>query len=428
MFKRKTLFILGAGASVPYGYPTGQKLIADIISDIENDHIFLPHPKNPPPIMGKLLDIEYYRDAIADIDTENLDIVYGKDVAGMSTLEVLDRKSNKTFFVQKLSKIKQLKQLQEDLEYFDPVSIDIFLSLNPLHAKWGKMMIVYSLLKREGKEKFKRNFCDDNWYGYFLNDILAGCADDPQKILSENDFRIVTFNYDVSLDYYLYSRLKVIESLNKAGIDYWKNIEKNGRIMHVYGQLAGDDELGNYGALNSNESKSSMPQEITPNRNKKPINYELETKRFLKACKNKDKIYLMHEERNGKNDNEDAEKTRKHYEKIKMFVSEAEEIIIIGFGFDRDNLDNIGLPNTFEGWINFSKGKIIKYLNYNNEMTGIPRQFEDIGRFVHIRNGNACAMNYTNKSFERAQSKTIICSTTNKIVTAYNNDFKSYLY
>ncbi len=41
MYNRKIVFILGAGASCSYGYPTGEGLLDDIIANIENDKIFV---------------------------------------------------------------------------------------------------------------------------------------------------------------------------------------------------------------------------------------------------------------------------------------------------------------------------------------------------------------------------------------------------
>ena len=41
MYNRKIVFILGAGASCSYGYPTGEGLIQDIIANIKNDEIFV---------------------------------------------------------------------------------------------------------------------------------------------------------------------------------------------------------------------------------------------------------------------------------------------------------------------------------------------------------------------------------------------------
>lgn len=43
MFHKKTVLILGAGASKPYGYPIGRELISGIIEIIENDKIFRPN-------------------------------------------------------------------------------------------------------------------------------------------------------------------------------------------------------------------------------------------------------------------------------------------------------------------------------------------------------------------------------------------------
>ncbi|KTC84243.1 MULTISPECIES: hypothetical protein [Legionella] len=42
MFKQNTVFVLGAGASYPYGFPLGKDLMIEIIQNIENDSIYLP--------------------------------------------------------------------------------------------------------------------------------------------------------------------------------------------------------------------------------------------------------------------------------------------------------------------------------------------------------------------------------------------------
>ncbi len=46
MFKKETVFILGAGASKPYGYPLGSDLIKEIIANIDNDCIYIPKIQN----------------------------------------------------------------------------------------------------------------------------------------------------------------------------------------------------------------------------------------------------------------------------------------------------------------------------------------------------------------------------------------------
>lgn len=44
MIRRKTVFVLGAGASYPYGFPTGESLVDEIIASVSADqtpHAFL---------------------------------------------------------------------------------------------------------------------------------------------------------------------------------------------------------------------------------------------------------------------------------------------------------------------------------------------------------------------------------------------------
>ena len=45
MFKKNTVFVLGAGASKPYGYPIGSELIDDIINDLKDDSLYVSPSK-----------------------------------------------------------------------------------------------------------------------------------------------------------------------------------------------------------------------------------------------------------------------------------------------------------------------------------------------------------------------------------------------
>lgn len=64
MFYENTVFILGAGASFPYGYPTGKGLIQKIKHSIKNDKIILLH--NEP------FSKSCFKDLMAYLDNFNL--------------------------------------------------------------------------------------------------------------------------------------------------------------------------------------------------------------------------------------------------------------------------------------------------------------------------------------------------------------------
>ncbi len=100
-------------------------------------------------------------------------------------------------------------------------------------------MIVYCLLKCEDTSKFQfKNKTNsegdnhDNWYRYLLNDIISGCENNPSNI-NNNKLKIVTFNYDMSLDFYLYEKIQSIEVFKGDIGDEFISRMLNEGITHV---------------------------------------------------------------------------------------------------------------------------------------------------------------------------------------------------
>lgn len=91
-------------------------------------------------------------------------------------------------------------------------------------------------------------------------------------------------------------------------------------------------------------------------------------------------------------------------------VSNAKEIIIIGFGFDRTNLDMLGFPKGAEAkdMSVLFENKTIRILNYNGQMTTLEEQREVIR--------------------QRVSTADIKISTNKKISLAYQNDFKTQFH
>jgi|FLOH01.1.fsa_nt_gi hypothetical protein len=175
MFTKETVLILGAGASTDLGYPIGKKLVSDIIQSLK-----------PPKVN------------------------YSEEILS--------------------------KKFLTSLEDFQPLSIDFFLSLHKEYADLGKEKIAQRILNHQRSSLTSRNF-DESWYRYLLTEILRGCEDGKQKNLTNNKLTIITFNYDVSLEYFLYSRLKHMKYFENHKKEMNDFLESNLEIIHVYGSV-----------------------------------------------------------------------------------------------------------------------------------------------------------------------------------------------
>jgi hypothetical protein len=183
MIETRTVLILGAGASIPYGYPSG--------SDLKNY------------IIGLLTNIQSH---YSWIDKSNI------------PKEKIDN------FIVKL-------------ERSDAPSIDIFLENqnNKTFTEIGKKAIVNVISDSENPYILANpTFNDgdnDHWYQYFGRKLLRG---DIEEITS--NISIVTFNYDRSLETYLIRALA-----NNYGeiYDYSDSARVIDKIpiIHMYGEL-----------------------------------------------------------------------------------------------------------------------------------------------------------------------------------------------
>jgi len=211
MFERSTLLILGAGASLDYGFPLGKTLINQIL-------------KNKDKILKE------YKLAILDVpelstgnikqniesDFNKMNIICNYNVYNYSTKIIFDEETKK-----KLRLIFSRAPLRENdlqnipgadfyanillnsiekhldiynkyilallffqrLREFDPLSIDFFLSVHTEFeyekSNIGKFAILYEIYncKPELEKRSQRQINDEgngNWYKYLLDEILKG--------------------------------------------------------------------------------------------------------------------------------------------------------------------------------------------------------------------------------------------------------------
>jgi hypothetical protein len=182
MFKSKTVFILGAGASIPYGFPSGYKLVTDIKNNLELSTNITMLSK----VAEKLIGTVHWFDP------------------------------------------KQIKYLLESLSNTVVNSIDDFLEKRKVFLILGKAAIAQALIPYENQSLFSREE-DKNWYSL----IWYAICKDVDK-LEDKQISFVTFNYDRSLEHYLYSHLK--NHLNLSDSEC-KAVMNKIPIIHVYGHM-----------------------------------------------------------------------------------------------------------------------------------------------------------------------------------------------
>lgn len=149
MIRKKTVLVLGAGASQPYGYPTGKQLRSNIIS---NCSVLT----NPGALGKQLANMGYSNDQIWNFCRE------------------FHRTTNK--------------------------SIDAFLERRPEFMELGKVAIAQELIRCESEYTL---FNPNEWYSHLLNKLEIDSEDFVPNMLS-----VVSFNYDRSLECCLFNRLK----------------------------------------------------------------------------------------------------------------------------------------------------------------------------------------------------------------------------
>ncbi len=245
----QTTLILGAGASASYKFPTGFELTKKILALEENIQLLI-----------------YF--------------------SGQSSTLV------RKFF--------------QSFRMSTAMSIDSFVAKNPQYTEIARTAIAMVLMEMEDHEVFFNHTIDDHWYRYLVNKLCLDGWDafDPSRL------RIVTFNYDVSLEFFLATA--VSHMYGKGAADVIEKLAKL-EIVHVYGKL--DRPLSTYGQIKTDIDPSDEKTEITKH----------DVKR---ACAG---IHLMGEGR------EDI----RHLQTIQNIIHTSDQIGILGFGFDAVNVDRI---------------------------------------------------------------------------------------
>ena len=175
MITRPTTLVLGAGASVPYGFPTGEGL-AERIREIARER-------------------------------------GSKEYTQLLSLSVAPREISK--FVAALDGITLN-------------SVDLTLQYRPEFSRVGKLMIAIAILEKEvyGPLQYRAGQ-NGAWYP-----LLLGALHAPREMMDGNKLNVITFNYDRSLEVYLQTAFSHLYNIDQTAAG---EIVKRIPILHMHG-------------------------------------------------------------------------------------------------------------------------------------------------------------------------------------------------
>jgi hypothetical protein len=244
LISKPTVFILGAGASRMYGFPLGAELKNQVLQKLDNE--------------GASLFERYYS-------------------MGFEPSEVED--------------------FRDALRESGVDSVDAFLEhRGGEFLKIGKTAIAEALIPFEDESKLFGQ--DADWYGYLLGKLNA-----PLDQFHKNRLTILTFNYDRSLEWYMFKALQARYGLKENEVI---KLLGNLQVVHLYGVLGSLPWDGGGRAYNPSTQEHQIPLA-------------------------RDKIKIIHEDLAG-----DLE-----FNKAKAELAIAERIVFLGFGYNRINVQRL---------------------------------------------------------------------------------------
>ncbi|MGE0567073.1 MAG: hypothetical protein AB7O73_03925 [Bacteroidia bacterium] len=269
MINKKTTLILGAGASQPYGFPSGRQLVEDIYNGLKYTR---------------------FRESSLSPFTKGREIDNDQLSSNPFVQILLDYGFTKT----------DIENFRQSLMKSQFNSIDLFLEHRRDFLDIGKMSIAYTLLKHENPNKILN--LDSNWYRSLWNKLNTSFED-----FKNNQLKIITFNYDRSLEYYLFQAIKHAFGREEAlSLFLFESIE----IIHLHGLL------GNLYTNTGSLTKTEFGEVVT------------EPNRLLEISKN---IRIIHEEDGQSNE----------FNKAIELLEDSNKIFILGFGYGATNIKRL---------------------------------------------------------------------------------------
>jgi hypothetical protein len=253
MLRKPTVFVLGAGASAPFGFPTGGQLYDAVVTELEDS-----------------------RPLFAFLQTN----------MGIGPT--------------------QIRNFRQALYYSGKSSVDGFLEHRPEFVAIGKAAMAAILIGKEVEEAlFKTN---ESWLRYMYDRLNASFEE-----FANNAISFITFNYDRSLEHFLFLSLK--HSYGKSDEECAVQLAKL-PIVYLHGRL---------GPLPWQQQATS-----------RAYDNRLDPTSLRVAVQS---IRIVHE-------SDKPEELAKEFITAKGLIEKAEQLYFLGFGYNEINMRRLDLRNT----------------------------------------------------------------------------------
>lgn len=251
----ETVLVLGAGASKAFGFPTGEELVKEIYTILDKR-------------TGGLYTFFY-------------------ETAGQQSTEMADK-------------------FPSVLKQANPFSVNAWLEHNPNYIEVGKFAIAIALLRYENRSNLRPN---NNWY-----QLLSKRLDGPFEKFQDNKLSIITFNYDRSLEQYLFETFRHMHT-EKSEKECKEKLNQL-RILHVYGSMGPLEWQSEY-------TKHRLP--LVPYVNKLDRNTIYFAAEGIKIIPQK------------------SSSPSKEFTEAQDLISKAKALYFLGFGYSKDNMERLGI-------------------------------------------------------------------------------------
>jgi hypothetical protein len=249
-----TVFVLGAGASAPYEFPTGFELSEQMVRALQPGH----------PTFNDL-----------------------RDMVGKAQQEITG--------------------FRDAFHHSGKNSVDAFLEHRTDLIPIGKLATAHMLISRESAAKlFKYG---DSWLRELYNRMNS-----TFDTFAKNKISFVTFNYDRCVEHFLFSALSNTYNRPTAEV---KEVLESMPVVHLHGRLG------------------ALPWQDGPSR---PFEIPISEDGLRIAA---DNIKIIHEDIKDGRD--------KDFARAQRLLMEADQILLMGFGYNSTNVERLGIRDLPQG-------------------------------------------------------------------------------
>jgi hypothetical protein len=295
-----TVFILGAGASWHYGYPTGETLVKNVIQKASIAARFFEH-------------------SLRAKNTQRPDYLTEGQGSDVNWPTLWERAHN------------ECVKLKAGLEQVKPLVIDYYLGWNPDLQNIGRLLIAWIILECE---HFSQNSninrppeseAQDDWCRFVIHQLAIHCKESQD--LRRNRVSFVTFNYDVSLEHVLRNGLKHIQMFDEKDVAKFLD---GSRIVHIYGKIR---EVAATAARVDWDTQHQDPKQVGE---AQLVNFQVKMKQILDVSYSASKgLRVIDPNDKGADDTEIMI--------ARTAISNAKRIFVLGYGFDEHNSERLNL-------------------------------------------------------------------------------------